>query len=626
MTKTRKQFGLLLGVLGLVLGMAGGAGAQNPGGITTAPVEWLRAGDIMGATDAGALASWTASAGQAMSQSVAARQPVYHAGTTTGALGPNSKPYVTFTGQQGLYTNALTQAAGNYTCFAVVRIPDASDFHWLFDTQSGRFVIYPNTTAIGPGGGWYDAGSFHAPAPPSSLSAGSFVIYSWVFSGTTGTMYVNGTQVGTAAYAAEGIGGITAIGNAEDTASTGGTAAGLGDTAEFILEPAALSAADQTAVGSYLASKYSLTYAGSSAPAPTTTNIAPDNVGFFYSPYNWAVSASTAETINSGAYFRTLLGGTATCSIGLNIGAATPYSEVYARLSSGAWQKYTPTAAGAQSWALTMPTGSTAGKYLLEVLVKSTTETQDRWNSQTTAVQFTGLTLDSGGATTLPAARKYRVLIYGDSITEGVRVNGYSGITNDTDRNDNTLDYSYKLGGLLDAEVGVVGFGATGVTVGGSGNVPALPTSYNQLWSGQARVFSPVPDLVIYNETTNESGAALSALQPAFSAVINGIGYAGTANTFSGLNGTRHLILQPFGGYQAANLQTIASGFGSANVVYGSTAGLFSSADSSDGLHPYGYAHLGTLAPGVAALALPLLRPAAMSVIPIFSRQPSRGR
>ena len=336
---------------------------------------------------------------------------------------------------------------------------------------------------------------------------------------------------------------------------------------------------------------------------------APNNAGILYSPYNWLVTPTTAKSINAGAYFRTQINATATCKIGLSLGTATPYSEEYARLDGGPWQEYIPASAGAQTWALTMPTSTTSPNHLLEFIIKSTTETQDRWNTQATAVEFTGLTLDSGATLTRPPSRKYRILIYGDSITEGVRVNGFSGIANDTDRNDNTLDYSYKLAELLDAEVGIVGFGATGVTRGGSGSVPALPISYSQLWSGQPRIFLSVPDLVIYNEGANETGAPRADELTAFAAVIKGIGYAGYANTFAGLNGTRHLILRPFNGAQAANLPAVAASFHSVNVVYGDTIGFWSGTDASDGLHPYAYAHLGQISPQVAALALPLLHP-----------------
>jgi hypothetical protein len=325
-----------------------------------------------------------------------------------------------------------------------------------------------------------------------------------------------------------------------------------------------------------------------------------------FSPYNWYVTNSSAETINSGAYFRTLVGGSKTCGIGLIIGTATPYSQCWARFDSGNWQEYVPTTSGAQTWSLTLPNGTTTNKHLLEFVIKSTTETQDRWNNQTTSLTFTGITLDAGGALTLPTARRYCVLIYGDSITEGVRVNGFEGIPNDTDRNDVLSDYSYNLGPLLDAEIGVVGFGATGLSRGGSGNVPPLPQSYNQLWKGQPRDFSPVPDLVIYNEGTNDGNDSTT---PQMVEVIKGIGYRGKANTHAGLNGTRHLVLEPFAGSQKENLQAAVKSIGSSNVVYGSTEGFWSRSDASDGLHPYGYAHLNSLAPLVSTLALPLLRP-----------------
>ena len=53
--------------------------------------------------------------------------------------------------------------------------------------------------------------------------------------------------------------------------------------------------------------------------------------------------------------------------------------------------------------------------------------------------------IETGGPLTLPRKRPYSVLIYGDSITEGVRTMGYVGIQNDTDRNDAIRDYSYQL-------------------------------------------------------------------------------------------------------------------------------------------------------------------------------------
>jgi len=56
--------------------------------------------------------------------------------------------------------------------------------------------------------------------------------------------------------------------------------------------------------------------------------------------------------------------------------------------------------------------------------------------------------------------------------------------------------YSYHLASHLGAEIGVVGFGATGLSRGGSGGVPELGISWNQLWDGVPRVFEPKPESV----------------------------------------------------------------------------------------------------------------------------------
>lgn len=94
-----------------------------------------------------------------------------------------------------------------------------------------------------------------------------------------------------------------------------------------------------------------------------------------------------------------------------------------------------------------------------------------------------------------------------------MRVNGFAGIANDTDRNDALQVYSWLLSQELPAEVGVVGFGATGINTSGSGNVPLLAKSYGYLWAGRARSFSdPEPDLIIYNEGTNDGSSITSGM------------------------------------------------------------------------------------------------------------------
>ena len=311
-----------------------------------------------------------------------------------------------------------------------------------------------------------------------------------------------------------------------------------------------------------------------------------------YSPYNWAVSAPQAKTINAGAYLKVIFSGTS-CRLTTDTrGDAAPYSQFLARVDGGPFQEYTLTSGDPT---FTLATGLVSRRHLLELVIKSTSETIDRWNRQATAVALTGIVLDAGATARAPSRKPYSVLVFGDSITEGVRTAGYAGIPDDTDRNDATCDYAWLLSQALPAEVGVVGFGATGLTTGGSGGVPALPQSYGFLWAGQARSFAPAPDVVVYNEGTNDRGPITAA----FGTVI--------ASLLAVAPHCKQLLLRPFNGSHASEIQAAALQASGKGVTYGDTTGFWDGADSSDGLHPYDYAHVGLIAPKVAALVSPLL-------------------
>ena len=167
----------------------------------------------------------------------------------------------------------------------------------------------------------------------------------------------------------------------------------------------------------------------------------------------------------------------------------TPASQIYARIDNGALTHYEVNVSSItlsiQSELANLP------YHTLEVIVKSSTERANRWLAgPSTRIVFTGLELDVNAklSTWIPAPKN--VLIYGDSITEGVLTMAGSQ-PRDTDHNDVTMCYSWRLGALLGAEIGVIGFGATGLSRGGSGNVPALGVSWNQVWDGVPRSFSP---------------------------------------------------------------------------------------------------------------------------------------
>jgi len=219
-----------------------------------------------------------------------------------------------------------------------------------------------------------------------------------------------------------------------------------------------------------------------------------------------------------------------------------------------------------------------------------------------TDINFTGITLDP--AASVKAPRKYpkNILLYGDSIQEGVRTLGESA-ANDTDQNDGMFVWAYALGEMLGAEIGNIGFGGAGYTVIGSGNVPPLPISYNLIYQGASRKFLPVPDLVVSNHGTNDGSANTTSACITF---VNGL--------ISTMPRVPVVLLEPFpsaqGGQQEPFLRACQKAASNpSHVFFVSTAGFFNPTYGADDLnvHPSGPNSTHLIAPQVAVVLMPIL-------------------
>ncbi|MFF1382757.1 LamG-like jellyroll fold domain-containing protein [Arthrobacter sp. NPDC058288] len=327
--------------------------------------------------------------------------------------------------------------------------------------------------------------------------------------------------------------------------------------------------------------------------------IAPNDANIVYSPYNWNVTSTQAKTINAGAYLRTTLSGTATslkAKFDLT-NALTPLPQISFRVDGGSWTSTTIAA----DVTIPMPTNNTWGAHLVEILVKATTETQNRWNApQNTAVVFLGFSADPSSITTRTTrTRKLYVLAYGDSITEGVRTLALNGAGGDVDRNDSASGWAYPLGELMGAEVGVVGFGGHGIVDTGGGNVPGMVNTYNLLWAGQARSFTTpqAPDLILLNQGTNDKVDIIDSTKT----VLNNL-LAATPST------TKIGVIIPWNTNRRADLIAgVAACDSTRRVKVIDTPGWFVSSDASDGIHPYGYTNLVDLSPRIATAARAIL-------------------
>lgn len=324
------------------------------------------------------------------------------------------------------------------------------------------------------------------------------------------------------------------------------------------------------------------------------STIAPNDANIVYSPYNWDVTAGAAKTINAGAYIRMTFTGTpgslaATFDI---TNMVTPASRVGIRIDGGASQDVDIAA----SIPIEIPTENTWGSHTIEIVVIATTEARPRWLSpQGPAVIFTGLTADTTIATRLQRPRSIYGMAVGDSITEGVRTLNMNA-ARDTDRNDSRLAYAYPLGDMLGAEIGVVGFGGVGISKPGSGGVPEFRESAPYLWDGKARDLATprAPDFIIAHIGTNDPASLDADVVADTTALLNGW-IAATAAT--------PIIVLP--GWLQRKATQIQQGIDACSdpsrVHYVDTTGWWNTADSADGLHPYGYINTSDLSQRVAS-------------------------
>ena len=481
------------------------------------------------------------------------------------------------------------------------------------NANANSFFIQTNSTGLLALNTWDSSTTVQTTGNSSNVATGAFIHVAVTVTPTLASLYVGGVLVGTTAPSSGhtysctpptiGIGNLYGYPDYPDTGA---------EYDEFVVWPTArYTAAFTPPTSAYVGTEgmnvllhFDSNLNDSSAAAAQA--ILPNNASIIYSPYNWTVpTTANASTINSGAYFKTLFTGG---SLVLNFNVtnnSTPLSEIYYRIDGYEAQAPWTVATVAPTITCAMPANTTAFPYhLLEVVVKSTSQQINRWNSPSnTAVVFTGLTLSNGGTVAPVLTKPKNILIYGDSISEGVRtVNQTS--TNDPDQNDVMMEWSWHTASALAAEFGIVAFGGSGLTVVGEGNVPVLTTTYNLLMAGVSRAFSPAPDLIVLNEGSNDGGSSAASVTTAMTTVLNDL-LAATPGT------TKIVVMEPFGAYQAAALQAAVIAVASPRVTYLPTTGFLNTTYGIDstGYHPTSPNAIARIAPQCIGALLPILFP-----------------
>jgi hypothetical protein len=324
------------------------------------------------------------------------------------------------------------------------------------------------------------------------------------------------------------------------------------------------------------------------------------------------VTAGNAISVNAGAYFKVMFTGTS-CVLNFDISNnSAPFPEIYYRINNYTpWTKVTLSVGTvnciipADTTSGTVPEGGqTTTPNVLEVSIKSITETLDRWGvglapgvAPPAGVNFKGLTIDAGAVVSAPTKYPNTGLFFGTSITEGVRALAETAASgNDTDRNDTLSSWADVAGRACNMEFGKVGFGGSGLTVSGSGGVPPMPQSFDFIYSGVPRTFASKPNVIFIEETANDDA---NNTQAALIEVFNGLI---AKNPQARLIITPSFSINSVYWVQKTYIQAaIAACSHPAAVTYADGTSIWIPAESSDGTHPFGTQSFNVIAPWVAA-------------------------
>jgi len=253
----------------------------------------------------------------------------------------------------------------------------------------------------------------------------------------------------------------------------------------------------------------------------------PDHPAIRYSPYNWYVSSGYAKCPNPDGSLQVRFTGT---SLRMTF---DPSAIVSAGYGAGTYPWVKTTIDGVVTiFQLTSASGETIlaqdladTTHLAEVKFIGIDQggSTDRWTTAVMSLVYTNLKTDTGKTLLGPRADCFGYWLgIGDSIEEGAVLTALQ--TNppyyaQVQRAD--LSWGASLAARKRLYHGKVAFAGESWT-GGVSNVPGLATSWQYLWSGVARSFSPEPNLITVNMGTNGSGGTNATVVETFIGNIRG--------------------------------------------------------------------------------------------------------
>lgn len=348
--------------------------------------------------------------------------------------------------------------------------------------------------------------------------------------------------------------------------------------------------------------------------ATTRTSFTPDNAAILYSPDNWVTSGTESQTRYPGAYFRLIFTGTS-IDLNFNTSALTgQFPKISWKLDEGGFSNPAPITS---SFRINVSDASNVQKsHSLEVRLIAVDQTVDAWNGNNNSLRLTSVAVDTGRTISAPIRRTGNIAMFGDSVITGIYANngGFgtpgTGISSSViDRSDVSQSYGFKLCEQSGREFCVLGLPGTGVvnptTPSSIPFYPNLTNNYNLQYAGVTRTWgSNTYEAVIIAHGRNDSGAGTDPT--AFTAILN------TLLATPGMTTAKFFVILPVTGERVVNWTTAASNCNDpSRVQVVQTSGMFTSTQSPDGVHPYGWQHNATIFPALQPTFRAFLAPAA---------------
>lgn len=283
-------------------------------------------------------------------------------------------------------------------------------------------------------------------------------------------------------------------------------------------------------------------------------------------------NTSVVTCINQGSEIRSQVRDTATATANfyLDPGSAYPYYIAYSVDGAAFTRVAISTTTGSGPISIPIATGMiTSATHTVRIVAAGLYEHDQTWDSGV-GLHFIGIGVAAGGRV-MPWVSGYkRILFLGDSITAGINLLGTGATPN---INAGEQNWCHICATQVGADPIQVGFGATGVTTGGSGNVPPSASSFPLFMTGR-NLSELAPDVIVINLGTNDASASSSTFQTDYQNYVNLV-----QSTYPNVP---IFCVCPFNQAQSAGVNAVATSTAGCTYVATSTW----SVTTTDGTHP----------------------------------------